>query len=75
MSCSFADADSAALTLLERAFPRWVAWVSLLLAVWLVIGPIGWLGLLFGVPVWTLLLSVLLWLQAPPAGAGRSETR
>ncbi len=40
--------------------PRWMAWVSLLLAVWLVIAPIGWLGLLFGFPLWTLLVSVLL---------------
>lgn len=54
-------AATAAAVLQTRVFPRWVAWVSLLLAVWLVIGPIGWLGLLFGVPVWTLLLSVLLW--------------
>ena len=40
--------------------PRWLAWVSLLLALWLVIGPIGWLALLFGLPLWTLLVSVLL---------------
>ena len=40
--------------------PRWLAWVSLLLALVLLIPPIGWAGILLGVPVWTLLLSLLL---------------
>ena len=40
-------------------FPRWWAVVSILLAVWLLIVPIGWAGLLIGVPVWTLITSVL----------------
>lgn len=54
--------------------PRWVAWVSLLLAVWLVIGPIGWLGLLFGVPAWTVLVSVLLWLKGSTLPGERDAT-
>ena len=41
--------------------PRWLAWVSLALALLLLIPPIGWLGLLFGLPLWTLLVSFLLW--------------
>jgi hypothetical protein len=40
--------------------PRWWAIVSILLAVWLLILPIGWAGLLVGVPVWTVITSVLL---------------
>jgi hypothetical protein len=40
--------------------PRWVAWVSLLLALVLLIPPIGWAGVLLGVPLWTLLVSLLL---------------
>jgi hypothetical protein len=40
--------------------PRWWAIVSILLAVWLLILPIGWAGLLIGVPVWTVITSVLL---------------
>ena len=40
--------------------PRWWAIVSIVLAVWLLILPIGWAGLLVGVPVWTLITSVLL---------------
>jgi hypothetical protein len=50
---------------------RWLAWVSLVLAVVLVIGPIGWLGLFFGFPLWVLAVSVLLWRRSaaerPPA--------
>lgn len=55
-----------------RALPVWLGWVSLLLALWLLIPPIGWAGLLLGVPLWTILVSVLLWMRpagepAPPA--------
>src|SRR5205807_9920108 len=37
-----------------RVLPRWWAAFSGLVAVVLVVGPIGWLGLIFGVPIWTL---------------------
>ena len=37
-----------------RVLPRWWAGFSGLVAVVLIIGPIGWLGLIFGVPIWTL---------------------
>lgn len=37
-----------------RVLPRWWAAFSGLVAVVLVIGPIGWIGLIFGVPIWTL---------------------
>lgn len=40
--------------------PKWWAWVSFLLAVVLVIGPIGWAGLIFGLPVWTLVTTFFL---------------
>ena len=71
-------AATAVAILRTGVFPRWVAWVSLLLAVWLVAAPVGWLGLLLGVPAWTLLMSVMLWMRAAasptadpePAGAG-----
>jgi hypothetical protein len=50
-----------------RVVPRWWAGFSVLLAVVLVVGPIGWLGLIFGLPVWTLgtSLFVLLRSRAP----------
>jgi hypothetical protein len=46
--------------------PRWLAWVSFVLALLLLIPPIGWAGLLFGFPLWVLAVSVLLWMR--PAG-------
>jgi hypothetical protein len=42
------------------ALPRWLAWVSLVLALGLLIPPVGWVGILFGLPVWVVLVSVLL---------------
>jgi hypothetical protein len=48
-------------------FPRWWAWVSFLLAVVLVIGPIGWAGLIFGLPVWTLVTTFFLVRRESPA--------
>jgi hypothetical protein len=43
-----------------RVVPRWWAAFGVLLAVVLVIGPIGWAGLLFGLPVWTLGTTAML---------------
>ena len=37
-----------------RVMPRWWAAFAALVAVVLVAGPIGWLGLIFGLPLWTL---------------------
>jgi hypothetical protein len=42
-----------------RVLPRWWAAFAGLVAVVLLIGPIGWLGLIFGVPVWTLGTSLI----------------
>jgi hypothetical protein len=42
------------------ALPRWFAWLSLLLALLLLIPPIGWVGVLLGVPLWTVGVSLLL---------------
>jgi hypothetical protein len=59
---------TAVVTVRAQAFPRWWAWASILLAVWLVVGPIGGLGLLIGVPIWTLVTSAMLFgTQAPNA--------
>jgi hypothetical protein len=37
-----------------RVLPRWWTVYSGLLVVTLVAGPIGWIGLIFGLPIWTL---------------------
>ena len=46
------------------ALPRWLAWISFLFALWLLIPPIGWAGLLVGVPLWTIIVAVLLWMRS-----------
>lgn len=62
------------LLLRTRFLPVWLGWASLVLALWMLIPPIGWAGLLLGFPLWTVLVSVLLWMRpasepSPPAGA------
>ncbi len=44
----------AAVSFRTGAFPKWWAWLMLVVSVVLLIGPIGWLGLIIGLPVWTL---------------------
>jgi hypothetical protein len=48
-----------------RVLPRWWAAFSGLVAVVLIVGPIGWLGLIFGVPLWTLGTSLFMLLRSP----------
>jgi uncharacterized protein (DUF58 family) len=48
-----------------RALPVWLGWVSFLLALLLLILPIGWVGVVFGLPLWMIATSVLLYLRAP----------
>lgn len=63
-------AATGLVALRTAVLPRWVAWVSLVLALVLLIPPIGWAGILFGMPVWTLLVSLLLIRTARTFGAG-----
>ena len=46
--------------------PKWLGWATLVLAVILLIIPIGWIGVIFLMPLWVLVTSVLLYLR--PAG-------
>ena len=55
----------AALT--TRFLPAWLAWLSLLIAVVLVIPPIGWAALIFAFPIWILLVTYFLWRRAETA--------
>jgi hypothetical protein len=48
-----------------RVMPRWWAAFGGLVAVVLIVGPIGWLGLIFGVPLWTLGTSLFVLLRSP----------
>lgn len=45
---------AAVVALRTAVLPKWWAWFAVLIAVVLVIGPIGWAALIFGVPIWTL---------------------
>jgi hypothetical protein len=51
------------------ALPRWLAWVSLVIALVLLIGPIGWAALIFAFPLWVVVVSVLLWRWWPRTAA------
>jgi hypothetical protein len=58
---------TAIVILRARAWlPVWLAWVSLVIAIVLLIPPIGWAALLFGVTLWTILVGLLLYVKAPP---------
>jgi hypothetical protein len=48
-----------------RIVPRWWAGFAALVALVLIAGPIGWLGLIFGVPLWTLGTSLFVLLRSP----------
>jgi len=48
-----------------RVLPRWWAAFAGLVAAVLVVGPIGWLGLIFGVPHFTLGTSLFVLLRSP----------
>jgi hypothetical protein len=54
-------AATGVLILRTGALLRWWGWVTLVLALWLFILPIGWVGLLLGFPAWVLVTSILLW--------------
>jgi hypothetical protein len=54
------------LTLRTPVFPKWLGWVSLVIALVLVIIPIGWAGVVFLFPLWTIVTSVILFTKPPP---------
>lgn len=53
-------AATAVSVLRTRVLPRWLAWVSFLVALVLLIPPIGWAGLIFAFPLWLIVVSLLL---------------
>ena len=52
-----------------RALPAWLGWFSLVLAVVALIPPIGWAVVVWGFPLWILIISVLMWRSSEPAVA------
>jgi hypothetical protein len=55
---------SAILALRHGALPKWLGWVSALIGIVLLIGPIGWAALIFATPIWTIIVSILLYTRA-----------
>jgi hypothetical protein len=53
-------AATALAALTTRVLPAWLAWASLAVAIVLVT-PIGFLGILIGLPLWVLAVSLVLW--------------
>jgi hypothetical protein len=54
--------------------PRWVGWAGLVLALALLITPIGWIALLFLLPLWLAAVSLLLFARTRrPSPAGRTS--
>lgn len=51
---------AAVVALRTAVLARWWAGMSILLAAWLAIGPIGWIGVLAGIPLWTITTSLML---------------
>lgn len=60
---------TAILALRHAALPKWLGWLSVLIGVVLLIGPIGWAALIFATPIWTLIVSILLWRRAEQPSA------
>jgi hypothetical protein len=62
---------TAIVALRHAALPKWLGWLSVLIGVVLLIGPIGWAALIFATPVWTLIVSILLYRRTEqPATTG-----
>jgi hypothetical protein len=55
------------LILRTRVFGAWLGWVSLGIALLLAIVPIGWAGVVWAFPLWTIVTSVLLYRRPPVA--------
>jgi hypothetical protein len=49
-----------------RALPRWLGWISLVLALAMTIPGVGFIGLVVGLPLWTVIVSVVLLRRAAP---------
>jgi hypothetical protein len=67
-------AAAALLVFRTRVFPVWMGWLALVIAIGLLVVPIGWAFLLFGLPLWVLLASLLLWRAEPGPARTAPET-
>ena len=61
---------AAAAVLATRALPVWLGWLALLLAIVALVPWIGWAALVWGLPLWTLIAAILMFVRAPHARTG-----
>jgi hypothetical protein len=67
---AIAFAGAAAVSILRsRAFPAWFGVVTGIVAIALIVAPIGWAALLFAIPIWTLVTSIWLFAGRAPQPA------
>jgi hypothetical protein len=52
---------TALIALRTAVLPKWLAWLTIVIGVVLLVGPIGWLALIFAFPIWVLIVSALMW--------------
>jgi hypothetical protein len=57
MSAVLLMLGTAGVALRTALFPTWWGWACVVLALALVVGPIGWAALIFGLPIWTLVTT------------------
>jgi hypothetical protein len=76
LSAALLLAAAGLLFIRTRVLQVWLGWASLVVALWLLIPPVGWAGLLLAFPLWTILVAVLLWMRpvvGEPAAARPPE--
>jgi hypothetical protein len=61
---------TALVVLRTRVLPVWLAWVSVIVGIVLIVLPIGWAGVIFAFPIWVLVVTYFLWRGEP--GAARA---
>jgi hypothetical protein len=61
------------LAIRTAALPAWLGWASLVLALALLVlfGPVGFIAVIVGFPLWVLVVSILLWRRGEPAVPAR----
>lgn len=68
-TCVFLIGNGLAIVRSAAALPTWLGWVAVALGV-VSVTPIGWIVLLFALPLWSVIVSVLMFVrQAAPAPA------
>jgi hypothetical protein len=56
---------TALVVLRTRVLPVWLAWVSVIVGIVLIILPIGWAAVIFAFPIWVLVVTYFLWRGQP----------